>query len=158
MRRIEVATGRQVVLAEPFRAIHGLGPMWSPDGSTIAFMRSTSGEHHDIVLLRADPAAAAAGPGAETLLHTSRTLDDGSTIDLSPWRATWSPDGRYVLDVGWTYPNESTEETWIVAVPADANAPSIMLAAVDGIGPYDYAMGSPRVSIQVWQRRPAPLP
>ena len=48
---------------------------------------------------------------------------------------TWSPDGAYLLYVAWTYPTATSEQTLVVAVPTDHDAPAVLLADMDGIAP-----------------------
>ena len=40
LRVIDVETGQQEVLAAGFEAIHGIGPVWSPDGERIVYQRA----------------------------------------------------------------------------------------------------------------------
>lgn len=154
LRVIDLATGRQEVLADGYHAIHGIGPVWSPDGETIAYQRSVGGERHEVVLVKPDHQPTEDGTAAEVVMPSERTTTDGSSLQMWPWRVTWSPDGAYLLYVAWTYPTEDAERTVVVAVPTEPSAPVAVLAGVAGIGAYDFADGAMRVPIQVWQRLP----
>ena len=62
----------------------------------------------------------------------------------------WSPDGEYVLYVGWW---STRQTTVVVAVPIDPDAPHILLAEGDGISGYDaYDAVAPIVN-QTWGQR-----
>ena len=159
LRVVDMDTGRHEVLAASYGSIHGIGPVWSPDGKTIAYQRCPakpcSGERHAVVLVTPDDRSAQTGLAGEVVMPMERTTADGSSLSLYPWRVTWSPDGTYLLYVAWTYPTEGIEQTLVVAVPTDPDAPAVVLADIDRIGPHDFAGDAMRVPLQVWQRRPA---
>ena len=159
LRVIDVETGQQEVLADGYGAIHGIGPVWSPDGVKIAYQRCPvnpcSGERHEVVLVTPDDRSAQTGLAREVVMPMERTTSDGSSLNLYPWRVTWSPDGTYLLYVAWTYPPEVIEQTVVVAVPTSPEAPAVILADTGEIGAYDFAEGAMRVPIQVWQGRAA---
>ena len=126
---VDVETGQQEVLTHEYRAVHGIGPVWSPDGKTIAYQRSISGERHEVVLVTPDDRSAQTGLAKEVVMPTERTTADGSSLELWPWRVTWSPDGKSLLYVAWTYPNGccgagTVEKTVMAAVPTDPDAPA----------------------------------
>lgn len=152
---IDVETGRQEVLAHAYHAIHGIGPVWSPDGQTIAYQRVITGsaEKHEVVLVTPDDRSAQTGLANEVVMPKERKTADGSSLELFPWRVTWSPDGTYLLYVAWTYPNQTDEQTWVVAVPTVQDATAVLLADVDGIVAYDFYDDAMRVPIQIWGRR-----
>ena len=156
LRVLDVDSGQQEVLVGAYHGFHGAGPVWSPDGETIVYQRSagTGGERHEAVLVRAGDRSEQTGPAEEVVMPHEVTTADGSSLELWPWRVTWSPDGTYLLYVAWTNPTEDSERTLVVAVPTDTDAPAVVLAEVNGIGAYDFADDAPRVPIQVWQRQP----
>jgi Tol biopolymer transport system component len=154
LRVIELETGHQEVLTTAYSAIHGIGPVWSPDGKTIAYQRRVGSERHEVVLVTPDERSAQTGLANEVVMPTERAIADGSSLNLYPWRVTWSPDGTYLLYVAWTFPNEADEETWVVAVPIDQDATALVLADVDGILSYDSGE-TMRVPIQIWGRLPS---
>jgi len=164
---IDVQTGEQEILARdsaPYAPPGGyFGPVWSSDGETIARGRliGGSGERQEIVLVRPDDRSEQTGLAREVVLPQVRTTTDGSSFELYPRRYSWSPDGSYLLTLGWTYPENGSEETWVVAVPTDPDAPAVVLGTDmggTGIGVYDYADDTVGVPIQVWQRLPANAP
>jgi hypothetical protein len=155
-----VPVGQQQVLADGYGAIHGIGPVWSPDGVTIAYQRCPvnpcSGERHEVVLVTPDDRSAQTELAREVVMPMERTTADGSSLNLYPWRVTWSPDGAYLLYVAWTFPNETDEQTVVVAVPTDPDAPAVVLAELDGIVAYDGYDDTMRVPLQIWGRDPFP--
>src|SRR5688572_6642159 len=153
LRVIDLASGRQEVLTDEYRSVHGVGPVWSPDGRTIAYQRVIAGssEKHEVVLVAPDDRSAETGMANEVVMPTERTTADGSTIELFPWRFTWSPDGAYLLYVAW-----GTPVSGLVAVPTDLDAPAVVLAEMDAIVAYDGYDDTMRVPSQVWGRDPFP--
>jgi hypothetical protein len=74
----------------------------------------------------------------------------------------WSPDSKYLLYLAWSYTNDCCDEATVelrslVAVPADLDAPSVLLTDMDGMavsaghGYYDTTY----VPIQTWGRVPS---
>jgi len=154
---IDVTNGQQEVLTHGYGAVHGVGPVWSPDGRTIAYQRSISGERHGVGLVTPDDRSAPTGLAKEVVMPTERTTADGSSLELWPWRVTWSPDGKSLLYVAWTYPNGrsgagTVEKTVMAAVPTDPKAPAVILA--DDVLAYD-SDDTMRVPIQIWGRLPS---
>jgi hypothetical protein len=157
---IDVETEEQWAVAPPYGAIHGIGPVWSPDGETIVYQRcsrptsaSCSGESHVVVLVTPDDRSAQTGFASQVAMPIARTTA-GPSGQLRPWRVTWSPDGRYLLYVAWTYPTATSEKTLVVAVPTDQDAPAVLVADIDGIAPYGIFDDNMRVPIQIWGRQP----
>jgi len=82
---------------------------------------------------------------------------DDTGRGLFPWRVTWSPDSKYLLYLAWSYPEVIS---W-VAVPADLDGPSVLLADMDGMVVQDgydaYAVHfTTYVPVQIWGRDPFP--
>ena len=156
LRVIDVETGQQELLADGYSAFHGIGPIWSPDGETIAYQRVSArgGEWHEVVLLTPDDPSGQTGLGREVVMPIERTTADGSELELAPWRVTWSPDGAYLLYVAWTYPSATPEQTVVAAVPTDTNDPAVVLAELDNMVVYDGYDDTMRVPIQIWGRDP----
>lgn len=156
LRVVDIETGEQEVLTASYRAIHGIGPVWSPDGKTIAYQRGVGCcEKHEVVLVSPDDRSGQTGLAREVVMPTERTISGGSSLNLYPWRVTWSPDGRYLLYVAWTFPNGTGEQTWVAAVPTDPDAPAVVLADMDGIAAYDFSDDTMRVPTQIWGRLPS---
>lgn len=155
LRVIDVATGNQDVLTAAYSTIHGIGPIWSPDGRTIAFQRRISGERHAVVLVTPDDRSTQTGLAREVVMPQTRTTADGPSLELWPWRVSWAPDSKHLLYVAWTFPNGccgagTVEETLMVAVPTDPAAPAVILS--DNVLAYD-SEDSMRVPFQIWGRR-----
>jgi Tol biopolymer transport system component len=139
LRMIDVETGQQRVLADAYHATHGIGPVWSPGGETIAYQRVIDGsaEQHEVVLVTRDARSVVVMP-------REVTTADGSSLTLYPWRVTWSPDGSFLLyGAGDRF----------VSVPVAEGAPAVVLADMEGIVAYDVYPDAMRVPIQMWGRR-----
>jgi len=159
LRVIDLGTGQQEALAPPFAAIHGIGPVWSPDGETIAYQRCRanpcSGERHDVVLVMPGDISGDTGRPREVVIPSFRTTADGSGWNLYPYRVSWSPDSKYLLYRAWSFAEDPARElALLVAVATDLNAPSVLLADMDGIVAYDGYQDTTFVPIQTWSRQP----
>ncbi len=70
LRVIDLATEEQRDLSTLFSAVHGIGPVWSPDGESIVYQRRPSfcdGETHEVVLLWPDDLSAEGTPREEVI-------------------------------------------------------------------------------------------
>ena len=159
LRVIDVETDRQEVLAEEYEAFHGIGPVWSPDGETIAYQRvcetnPTGGpcrEQHEVVLVTPrDPSDGGAIP--EQVVLPFQTTTPGSDEFLFPFRVTWSPDGKYLLYQAW---GASDFGNALMAIPADLDRPPLVVADIEGMIPYDGYPDTTLVPIQTWGRSPS---
>jgi Tol biopolymer transport system component len=164
LRVIDVDTEREQVLAEGFEAIHGIGPVWSPDGRTIAYQRvckrstdipRSCSEQHEVVLVTPVDPSDDNAVAREVVLRMFQTTTDGSSHWLFPFRVTWSPQGDYLLYHAWSDPADSLPGDFLVAVPTDPSKPSVILADVEGIVPYEGYPDTTSVPIQTWGRQPA---
>jgi dipeptidyl aminopeptidase/acylaminoacyl peptidase len=158
---IDVETGQDEPLTARYGVLHGIGPVWSPDGETIAYQRLTGGsERHEVVLVTPDDRSEETGLASEVVMPQVRAAADGSTLELFPWRFSWSPDSKDLLYVAWTYPNgccgEGTiEETWVVAVPTDPDAPAVLVADMEDIAACEVCDDVMPIPIQIWGRGPS---
>jgi Tol biopolymer transport system component len=163
LRLVDTATERQEALVPRFEANQGFGPVWSPNGRTIAYQRvchkrpdnvsAPCREQHEVVLVTlGDPLGAAAQ--TEVVLPMFRTMADGSSANLFPFRVTWSPDGDFLLYHAWSEQNDSLLGDFVAAVPTDPERPVVILARGDGIVAYDGYPDTTYVPIQTWARRP----
>jgi Tol biopolymer transport system component len=153
---LDVDTGQQTVVPGEAGALHGIGPVWSPDGETILYQRGFSGEHSEVVLLTpGDLSDDAVRPREAVLPVTAR----GASERLDPYRVTWSPDGRYLLMMAWGVPPDTTtgtaEDPIFVALPFDPAMRSVVLSRIDGLVPWDGYDDTTFVPIQVWGRSPS---
>jgi len=157
LRVIDISTEQQRDLAGPYSIVHGIGPVWSPDGQTIAYQRGLAGgERSEVVLLTPGDLSDPAAEPREVVVPATSLAAEGQ---LSSYRATWSPDGRYLLIMGWGGPQDGLLDTSVdpvlLAIPHDLEMPSIVLSQMDGLVPYEGYDGSTFVPIQVWGRAPA---
>jgi Tol biopolymer transport system component len=153
LRAIDVATGRRRELAASFGILHGIGPVWSPDGNLIAFQRGIGGEESEVVLLTpGDLNDESTHPRESVVPVTAR----GSSDRLSPYRVTWSPDGTYLLMMAWGHEPDTTatfQDPLLVAVPVDPAMPTAVLSTIDALVVYDGYPDTTFVPIQTWGRR-----
>lgn len=175
LRIIDIATERQRVLAAPFAAFHGIGPVWSPDGETIVYQRQCAGcsEAHEVVLVTPGDLSDESAVPSEVVIPAFQETGQGSGRDLSPFRVTWSPDGQYLLYLAWTvlggtYPSAYFLNS-VVAVPTDPDVPAVVLfetefadpvprspfPILNDISPYDGYPDTTLVPIQTWGRVPS---
>jgi Tol biopolymer transport system component len=146
LRVIDIDTGQQRVLAASFGAMHGIGPVWSPDGETVAYQRGVGGEHSEVVLLTpGDLSDESARPRETVVPVTAR----GSSERLDPYRVTWSPDGQYLLMMAWG------SGGGLVAIPASLDGPPVLVAQTEGMVPYDGYPDTTLVPIQTWGPSPS---
>jgi Tol biopolymer transport system component len=152
LRSIDIESGHQEVLAAEYRAMHGIGPVWSPDGDSIAYQRGIGGEHSEVVLVTPDaPTDESARSGEAVVTVTARS----SSERLDPYRVTWSPDGQYLLMMAWGHPPDNTgtvEDPFLVATPVDPTMPSVVLSRTDGLVVYEGYPDTAYVPVQTWGR------
>jgi hypothetical protein len=124
---------QRLLVADLGRAIHGIGPVWSPSGDRIAYQRLCCGraETHEVVLVNV-------ADGVETVIEPAGWY---------PYSVTWSPDGTTLLYTAWG------RSEALIAVPADANSDVTVLTDSDTIWP------SPEhterwIGIQMWGQQP----
>jgi len=157
---IDLATDEQRPLsAGPFArfgAIHGIGPVWSPNGESILYQRcrpavTCSGEDHDIVIVWPDDLSPDGNP-REAVLPFSEQLADGSERRLKgPYWVTWSPDGEYLLFAGWSI---DIDPLLGVVSAAPGSSATVLVTAQDVSTNPVYQFG-PFVPMQSWGRLPA---
>ena len=163
LRVIDVQTEELTILTDPFDTLHGIGPVWSPDGQSVAFQRQCAmcGEGSDVVLVSVGDLSGAVGRGSEVIVPLARGVDEGSDGSLAPFRVTWSPDGAYLLSMAWGLAPTAREfVNVLVAVPIDPPGEAIVLFESDSanpvqIVPYDGYDDTTLVPIQTWGRVPS---
>jgi TolB protein len=105
------AAGRSTVLSPPGEAVLGF-PVWSPDGTRIAAIRS--GPEHAILVF--DVRRAASGQSVEPVVIFRSAV-------IGPFYLSWTPDGRV------SFLAEESGGLALRVAPADGSAP------LDGTGP-----------------------
>ena len=86
-------------------------PAWSPDGSLLAFMRSTSVTTEDLLVI---PVSG----GDERRLATLSIPDPSSRRSAGFARLAWTPDGRWIA-IGGRLAQDEPEGIWLIAVDRD---------------------------------------
>jgi Tol biopolymer transport system component len=151
---LDVETGRQEVLAPVYGAVHGIGPVWSPDGETIAYQRcpggSCRGERHEVVLVTPGGASDEGAFPAQRVIAFGATAQ-GTDGPFFPYRVTWSPDGEHLLYLAWEEGGPAT----LVAIPVDPEETPVVVARIEGIVPYEGYPDTTLVPTQAWGRAPA---
>jgi WD40 repeat protein len=126
----------RLLVADAGSAIHGIGPVWSPTGESIAYQRQVGCcEGHEVVLV-------SVSDGSETVVETPP--------GWHPFHVTWSPDGTTLLYTGW---NQEVDGglTARILVPVDSPGDVTVLADFGGATDYVAHRG---VFTQAWGRRP----
>ncbi|WP_243074142.1 hypothetical protein [Microbacterium sp. SS28] len=146
----------QRVIAADYSQMHGLGPVWSPDGAHVVFQRSCetitddSGEtrpcreEHDVVIADvsgADP--------TQAVVERPTARNDGAAAPWFPYSVTWSPDSSTLLYLGWSCDvNCESYVDGLIAVPvADSTQTVVLYETTDAIDAYP---ASPMNNFQSW--------
>ena len=160
LRLIDLATEEDRVISEPYGTVHGIGPVWSPDGESILYQRCVgpyricSGERHEVVLVRPDDLSADGTPREEAFTLFDRRTEN-TERELWPRWVTWSPDGEYLLFSAWPYSGRSL----LGVAPSVPGSPSTIL--VSDLYPKEdpedttFVYWEPFAPIQTWGRLPS---
>jgi Tol biopolymer transport system component len=153
LRVIDIETEVQQVIATDYRAFHGIGPVWSPDGKSIVYQRLLSGERHEVVLVTPGHSSDDGAIPEEAVIPVQTTVP-GSNGSLFPYRVTWSPDGAYLLYQAWET-GDNDPGGGLVAIPGDLDGPPVVVAQIEGMNPYEGYPDTTLVPIQTWGRSPS---
>ena len=159
---IDLATEEQRTLSPGrsgrFGAIHGIGPVWSPDGESIVYQRcrpaGCSGEDHDVVLVWPDDLSTDGTPREEVIPLIERSADGSERVLRGPYWVTWSPDGEYLVFAAWS----SDIDPLLGVVRATPGSPSTSLVTVQDVATNPVYEYGPFVPIQSWGRLPVDSP
>jgi Tol biopolymer transport system component len=138
IRVAEVDGPRNELLAGNYESLHGIGPVWSPHGDQIVYLRRACDkcrDEHAVVLV---------APGGNEIVLPHLRLPGADAFSW-PYRVTWSPDGSHLLYAAWG--------GVLIAVPLDLTSAPVVLYEGEIAGYGDgYHLAS-----QVWGRgSPAP--
>jgi Tol biopolymer transport system component len=149
LRVVDLDSGEDELLAARYGVLHGIGPVWSPDGETIVYQRTIgTGERHEVVLVSPDAISDDTGLPSEVVVPTFHRTARGDE-NLYPYWVTWSPDSEYLLYEAW---GEGAALSGIVAVPTDPDKSAVALAVDVNFVPYDGYPDTATVPIQTWGR------
>jgi hypothetical protein len=153
-----------------------IGPVWSPDGSHIAYQRSCTSrpvprtnaelaagaapkktplcrEQHDVVVLDVAGGNPPAPVGTPTVIQPPHTAGPDGPYYWYPFSVSWSPDSTTLLYVAWAESvNQQPPDGYngVVAVPIDTTRPATLVTLADSTH-YPVAWSS----TQSWGRVPA---
>ena len=146
------------VIAADYAQMHGLGPVWAPDGDHVVYQRScvtaTSStgaerpcrEEHEAVIVTVSDGDPTDPVGMVRLIAAPR-IGDGSP--WYPYSVTWSPDSSRLLYLGWwVEPDDQSYADGLIVVPLDGSEPTVLYeSSSNGVDPY---AGSPMNNYQSW--------
>jgi Tol biopolymer transport system component len=157
----------QRVLVDEYSRLHGLGPVWSPDGGRIVFPRictayvgtdgqeRTCRDQHDVVIIAVgddDPM----GPlGTQRVIERVQTAEGDTPRSWFPSAVSWSPDGEFLLYLAWeeidSASNARGAGAGLITVAVDGSIPpAILWETPEGIGA---VTAFPRNDFQSWSAR-----
>jgi hypothetical protein len=160
------------VIALDFEQEHGFGPLWSPDGTQLAFQRSCGytpdnracvEENEVVVVTVNDNDAGVYNTMGQPLMldmpqrvipPPETTGPDGVRLFWYPFNVIWSPDSTTLLYSAWAIIHGSDavndiELDALVAVPVDGDEPPVVL--YDGLDLAVYG-AYPRVPFHSWSQ------
>jgi hypothetical protein len=127
-------------LVDEYTRMHGIGPMWSPDGRHVVFQRARATcasvgeqldscpEQHEVVLLTIVDDDPASPVGAQTVLPPPQTGEGDDRLLWFPYSVVWSPDGTSLMYLGWPESGDFDE-------PPEAGYEGVLVISVDGSTP-----------------------
>ena len=143
------------VVVGHYRQMYGIGPVWSPDGRSVAFQRScrtytdasgavqTCYPQHEVVVVSAGDDDPGIPAGTETVIPTVRSGEGADSRLWFPTTVAWSPDSTTLLYLAWGqpygWPDERTDGAFgVIAVPVtDASTSTVLYETTEGRDGYD---------------------
>ncbi|MGC5225336.1 TolB family protein [Micromonospora sp. DT81.3] len=156
----------QRLLVADYGVMHGIGPVWSPDGNRVAFQRSCdtyvdqSGEERicreesEAVVVPVGDNDPLGAFGTQAVIAPPQSPSSDKPRMWFPVSVTWSPDSTTLLYRAWSQPDLAAPDgvSGVVAVRVDGSAPPAVLYEGQDLGGYS---GYPWNVYQGWGRLPA---
>jgi len=146
------------VIAADYAQMHGLGPVWAPDGDHVVYQRScvtataSSGdewpcrEEHEAVIVTVSDGDPTDPVGAVRTIAPPQSAD--GSPPWFPYSVTWSPDSSQLLYFGWSVePDASSYADGLIVVPLDGSEPTVLYETSAGFDAYP---GAPMNNVQSW--------
>jgi dipeptidyl aminopeptidase/acylaminoacyl peptidase len=155
----------QRVLVNDYPLMHGIGPVWSPDGSRVVFqhicdtLTEQSGEERlcseesDVVLVTVTDDSALPF-GTEMVIPFPRTADGDESWIWTPYSVSWSPGGTSLLYLAWAIPDPLMEDSGyvdgLISVPLSDSTPPVVLYEAPDYGDMAVYIAHPMNNFQSW--------
>jgi Tol biopolymer transport system component len=159
----------QRVLVNDYPQMHGIGPVWSPDGSRVVFqhlcdtLTEQSGterpcaEESDVVLLTVTDDDPTSPFGTEKVIPFPRTGGGSESWLWTPYSVSWSPDGTSLLYLAWAIPDPFSDQVGYVdgllSVSVSDSAPPVIMYEAPDYSDMAVYVSHPMNNFQSWSSR-----
>jgi dipeptidyl aminopeptidase/acylaminoacyl peptidase len=153
----------QRVLVNDYAHFHSIGPVFSPDGGHVVFVRTCDTftdaagneipctEQQDVILVTVDERDPTVPIGTQRVLPLLQTGSGDDAWTWFPYVVTWAPDSAALLYLAWGETQVAVAGgeyvDGLVAVPVDGTAPEVLFESSSWIDVY---AGFPRNNFQSW--------